>query len=215
MTPVKGSRPEILLFARSSAEQSSAANMLWSVFGLRFYDVGQGTVSTCRLAFGLRRDGVPALKFALGTGVRFRPLDTDAPHDFRAAGKRYLHGLPRRPDIRGLFDAGGAQRFLLPGRDQAPLSAQVLVFPVSKRKHLTAFALEEGDRRAPDRHGTAEYHLLAALVADEDHAFGRTGQLCAPPGLYSFAEDTLSHQLGRHKVNPPRPHATSASSTAA
>jgi hypothetical protein len=57
MTPVKGSRFEILLFARSSAEQSSAANMLWSVFGLRFYDVGQGTVSTCRLAFELRRDG--------------------------------------------------------------------------------------------------------------------------------------------------------------
>jgi hypothetical protein len=57
MTPVKGSRPEILLFARSSAEQSSAANMLWSVFGLRFYDVGQGIVCTCRLAFGLRRDG--------------------------------------------------------------------------------------------------------------------------------------------------------------
>lgn len=35
-----------------------------------------------------------------------------------------------------------------------------------------------------------------------------------PPGPYSFAGDTLSQPLGRHKVNLPRPHATSASPNA-
>jgi hypothetical protein len=35
-----------------------------------------------------------------------------------------------------------------------------------------------------------------------------------PPGLYSVAGDTLSHLLGSHKMNLPRPHASSASPAA-
>jgi hypothetical protein len=65
-------------------------------------------------------------------------------------------------------DAGGAHRFLPPTRDQASLSAQVLVFPVSKREHLPAFALEERASRVPDRLGAAEDHLLAALFTEKD-----------------------------------------------
>jgi hypothetical protein len=61
--------------------------------------------------------------------------------------------------------------------DQSFHPGPSLVLPVGERERLPTLALEEGDRRAPDRHGTAEYHLLAALVADENHVFGRTGQL--------------------------------------
>ena len=69
---------------------------------------------------------------------------------------------------------GGAQQLLPPTPDQAPLSAPVLVFPVSKRKHLPAFALKERVSRVPDRLGSAEDHLLAALFTEKDDFPRRT-----------------------------------------
>ncbi len=116
-----------------------------------------------------------------------------------------------RWDPRG---AGGAQRLLPPTPDQAPLSAPVLVFPVSERKHLPAFALEERASRVPNRFGSAEDYLLTALFTEKDNSPRRTDH-DYPLGLCSFAAGTLSHPLGRHKVNLPRLHATFALPTAA
>jgi hypothetical protein len=81
---------------------------------------------------------------------------------------------------------------LLWAYDQPSLPAPSFVLPVGEREQLPTLTLKERDRRAPDRLRTAEYHLLAALVADEDHVFGRTGQLC-PLQAFVLSRETRSH----------------------
>jgi hypothetical protein len=58
---------------------------------------------------------------------------------------------------------------LPPTSDQSFASGPSLVFSVSEREQLPAFALKEGAGGAPDRLRTTEHHLLAALLADKDN----------------------------------------------
>ncbi len=60
--------------------------------------------------------------------------------------------------------------------DQSSVPGSSLVLSVGEREQLPALALEEGAGGVPDRLGTAEHHLLAAPVADEDHAPRRISQ---------------------------------------
>jgi hypothetical protein len=53
--------------------------------------------------------------------------------------------------------------------DQSFPSGRSLIFSVSKREQVPAFALEVGHNGVPDRLGTAEHHLLAALIAAKDN----------------------------------------------
>jgi hypothetical protein len=58
---------------------------------------------------------------------------------------------------------------LPPTSDQSFASGPSLVFSVSEREQLPALTLKEGDSGVPDRLGTTEHHLLAALFADKDN----------------------------------------------
>src|SRR3712207_5881679 len=71
-------------------------------------------------------------------------------------------------------DLGAEVPIVLPrAPDHPSLPGPSLVFPVGEREQPPALALEEGDRRAPDRDGTAEYHLLAARSEER-----RVGKEC-------------------------------------
>ena len=59
---------------------------------------------------------------------------------------------------------------LLPTSDQSFASGPSLIFSISEREQVPACALEEGAGGAPDRLGTTEYHLFAALIAEKDYA---------------------------------------------
>ena len=61
--------------------------------------------------------------------------------------------------------------------DQSFTSGPSLVFSVSERELLPAFAIKEGAGGAPDRLGTTEHHLFAALFAEKDHLPPRTDHI--------------------------------------
>jgi hypothetical protein len=66
---------------------------------------------------------------------------------------------------------------LRPASDQSYASGPSLVFSVSEREQLPAFALKEGAGGAPDRLGTTKHHLFTALFAEKDHLPRRTDHI--------------------------------------
>jgi hypothetical protein len=81
---------------------------------------------------------------------------------------------------------------LPPTSDQSFASGPSLVFSVSKREQLPAFALKKGDSGAPDRLRTTEHHLLAALLADKDNLPRRIDHVY-PLRVFIPSRETLSH----------------------
>ena len=81
---------------------------------------------------------------------------------------------------------------LRPTSDQSFASGPSLVFSVSERELLPAFAIKEGAGGAPDRLRTTKHHLLAALFADEDHAPRRTDHVY-PLRFFVPWPETRSH----------------------
>jgi hypothetical protein len=84
---------------------------------------------------------------------------------------------------------------LPPTSDQSFASGPSLVFSVSKREQLPAFALEEGAGGAPDRLRTTQHHFLAALLADKDNLPRRIDHDYPSRSLFC---------RGRHALTPAR-----------
>lgn len=76
--------------------------------------------------------------------------------------------------------------------EQSLPSGPSLVFSVGEREQLPAFALKECDSGVPDRLGTTEHHLFAALFAEKDNLPRRTDYVY-PLRIFVPSREAHSH----------------------